>query len=130
MAIAHNENRPLWLLFVFSLPAKRASQRVEIWRLLKRYGSVGLRSSGYVLPNNSQNLERFEWLAAAVRKYRGEASVIHVESIDNLPSKDLSGGISGSPRKGLRCDDRRTKALQRCSKARSIEPSSASLPGH
>ena len=90
MAVAQNENRPLWLLFVFSLPAKRASQRVEIWRLLKRYGSVGLRSSGYVLPNNSQNLERFEWLAAAVRKYRGEASVIHVESIDNLPCKELS----------------------------------------
>jgi hypothetical protein len=90
MAIAKHENRPLWLLFVFSLPAKRASQRVEIWRLLKRYGSVGLRSSGYVLPNNSRNLERFEWLAASVRKYRGEASVIHVESIDNLPSKELS----------------------------------------
>src|SRR6266852_246512 len=84
------ETRALWLLFVFSLPAKKASQRVEIWRLLKRYGSVGLRSSGYVLPNNSQNLERFEWLAANVRKYRGEASVIHVESIDNLPSKELS----------------------------------------
>src|SRR6266536_1918877 len=90
MAIAHNGNRALWLLFVFSLPAKRASQRVEIWRLLKRYCSVGLRSSGYVLPNNSQNLERFEWLAAAIRKYRGEASVIQVESIDNLPSKELS----------------------------------------
>jgi hypothetical protein len=42
------------------------------------------------LPNSSQNLERFEWLAATVRKYRGEASVIHVESIDNLPSRELS----------------------------------------
>ena len=84
------ETRALWLLFVFSLPAKKASQRVEIWRLLKRYGSVGLRSSGYVLPNNSQNLERFEWLAANVRKYRGEASVIHIESIDNLPSNELA----------------------------------------
>src|SRR5712692_7267430 len=84
------ETRARWLLLVFSLPAKKASQRVEIWRLLKRYGSVGLRSSGYVLPNNSQNLERFEWLAANVRKYRGEASVIHIESIDNLPSNELS----------------------------------------
>ncbi len=90
MAISPDENDSPWLLFVFSLPAKRASQRVEIWRLLKRYGSVGLRSSGYVLPNNSQNLERFEWLAATVRKYRGEASVIRVESIDNLPSEELS----------------------------------------
>jgi len=90
MVISPHEDKPPWLLFVFSLPAKRASQRVEIWRLLKRYGSVGLRSSGYVLPHNAQNLERFEWLAAAVRKYRGEASVIHVDSIDNLPSKELS----------------------------------------
>jgi hypothetical protein len=90
MVIAHNERGPLWLLFVFSLPAKKASQRVEIWRLLKRYGSVALPSSGYVLPNTPQNLERFEWLAASIRKYRGEASVIHVESIDNLPSKELA----------------------------------------
>jgi hypothetical protein len=89
MTIA-NDDRPPWLLFVFSLPAKRASERVEIWRLLKRYGSVGLRSSGYVLPNNSQTLERFEWLAAKVRRYRGEASVIHVDSIDDLPSRDLT----------------------------------------
>ena len=89
MAVA-TDSRPPWLLFVFSLPVKRASQRVGIWRLLKRYGSVGLRSSGYVLPNSAQSLERFEWLAATVRKYRGEASVMHVESIDNLPSKELS----------------------------------------
>src|ERR1700674_2238206 len=101
MTIA-NDDRPPWLLFVFSLPAKRASQRVEIWRLLKRYGSVGVRSSGYVLPNHSQNLERFEWLAAAVRKYRGEASVIHVESIDNLPSKKLSELFLEARGRGLR----------------------------
>jgi hypothetical protein len=89
MAIARDEDKPAWLLFVFSLPAKKASQRVEIWRLLKRYGSVALPSSGYVLPNTPQNLERFEWLAASIRKYRGEASVIRVESIDNLPPKEL-----------------------------------------
>jgi hypothetical protein len=90
MVIATNETKPPWLLFVFSLAAKKASQRVEIWRLLKRYGSIALRSSGYVLPNNPQNLERLEWLAATVRKYQGEASVIHVESIDDLPSQELS----------------------------------------
>jgi hypothetical protein len=90
MAISCDQDRPAWLLFVFSLPAKKASQRVEIWRLLRRYGSVALPSSGYVLPSTPQNLERFEWLAASIRKYRGEASVIHVESIDNFPSKALA----------------------------------------
>ena len=29
-----------WLLLVFSLPAKSASQRVEIWRKLQRYGTL------------------------------------------------------------------------------------------
>jgi len=31
-----------WLLLTFTLPTKRASQRVEIWRKLQRYGTVPL----------------------------------------------------------------------------------------
>jgi hypothetical protein len=75
---------------MFSLPAKQASRRVEIWRKLKRYGAVALRSSGYLLPSTPENLEHFEWLAAAIRKYRGHASVVHVNSIDDLPSQQLA----------------------------------------
>src|SRR5438034_8864266 len=73
-----------WLLLTFTLPTKRASQRVEIWRKLQRYGTVPLGNSGYLLPNNPNNEERFQWLATAIRKYGGDASVVHVESIDNL----------------------------------------------
>jgi len=73
------------------LPAKRASQRVEVWRNLRRYGSVPLGNSGYLLPNSPTNQERFEWLAAAVRKYAGEASVVKVQSIDNLSTPQLIG---------------------------------------
>ncbi len=65
-----------WLLLVFSLPAKSASQRVEIWRKLKRYGMLPLRSSGYVLPNSAMNQERMEWLASVIRSYKGQASVV------------------------------------------------------
>lgn len=80
---------PPWLLLVFSLPAKNASQRVEVWRKLKRYGMLPLSSSGYVLPNSAMNQERMEWLAAAVRSYRGQASVVQVQSFDDLPEKRL-----------------------------------------
>ena len=66
-----------WLLMVFSLPAKRASQRVEIWRKLKRSGTLPLRSSGHILPNTPTNQERLEWLAGLIRSYKGEASVVH-----------------------------------------------------
>jgi hypothetical protein len=48
-----------------------------------------LRSSGYVLPNTAANQERFEWLATSIRKYKGQASVALVESLDDLPSPQL-----------------------------------------
>jgi hypothetical protein len=74
---------------MFSLPAKRASERVEIWRKLRRYGMLALRSSGYVLPNSAINQERMEWLATAIRTYKGQASVVQVHGFDDLPAEQL-----------------------------------------
>ena len=78
-----------WLLLAFTLPAKRASQRVEIWRKLQHYGAVPLGNSGYLLPNNPVNEERFQWLATAIRKYNGDASIVRVQSIDNISTPQL-----------------------------------------
>jgi len=89
MKVSATETGVAWLLLTFTLPAKRASQRVEIWRKLQRYGAVALGNSGYLLPNNSGTRERFEWLATAIRKYSGEASVVMVQSIDNLSVSQL-----------------------------------------
>ncbi|HMH06718.1 MAG TPA: chromate resistance protein ChrB domain-containing protein [Terriglobales bacterium] len=77
------EGNPPWLLLVFSLARKGASLRVAVWRKLQRYGALPLGNSGYLLPHTSENRERFEWLATAVRTERGEASVLEVQSIDN-----------------------------------------------
>jgi hypothetical protein len=80
-----------WLLLTFSLPTKRASQRVEVWRKLQRYGSVPLGNSGYLLPSNAVNEERFQWLATSIRKYEGDASIVHVQAIDNISTPQLIG---------------------------------------
>jgi hypothetical protein len=90
MSISKYRARPPWLLFVFSLPGGRASQRVEVWRKLQRYGAIPLGNSGYLLPNNPATQERFEWLAAAIRNFKGEASVVQVQEVDNLPSPELT----------------------------------------
>ena len=89
MEVSDGKSGAAWLLLTFTLPAKRASQRVEIWRKLQRYGAVALGNSGYLLPNNSATRERFEWLATAIRKYSGEASVVMVQAIDNLSVPQL-----------------------------------------
>jgi hypothetical protein len=88
MTVAEHSSAP-WLLLVFSLPARSASQRVEIWRKLQRYGTLAMRSSGYVLPNTGTNQERMEWLATAIRTYKGQASVVQVKRFDDLTDERL-----------------------------------------
>jgi hypothetical protein len=90
----HTRQRTAWLLLAFTLPVKRASKRVEVWRKLQRYGTVPLGNSGYLLPSDPSNEERFQWLATAIRRYGGEASVVRVESIDNLSPTQLKGRFS------------------------------------
>jgi len=89
MSISNKQFVSPWLLLIFTLPAKRGSQRVEIWRKLQRYGAIPLGNSGYLLPNDPSNQERFEWLATAIRNYGGEASVVHIQSVDNLSTDQL-----------------------------------------
>jgi hypothetical protein len=89
MDITTNQAAAPWLLLIFSLPANKSSERVGIWRKLQKYGTFALRNSGYVLPNTSANQERFEWLAASIRGFKGEASVLQVRAIDDLPNEDL-----------------------------------------
>jgi hypothetical protein len=78
-----------WLLLVFTLPSSKASERVGIWRKLQKFGSVPLRNAGYVLPNNPVNQERLEWLATSIRSFKGEASILQIQAIDDLSPRAL-----------------------------------------
>lgn len=96
MSVAHKSavSPSPWLLLVFSLPRKGASLRVTVWRKLQRYGSLPLGNSGYLLPNNAANREKFEWLATTIRSARGDASVVEVQSIDNCATPQLENRFS------------------------------------
>jgi hypothetical protein len=73
-----------WLLLVFTLPSSKASERVQIWRKLQRFGSIPFRNAGSILPNGPIHQERFEWLAATIREHGGEASVLEIQTIDDI----------------------------------------------
>jgi hypothetical protein len=90
MGIANTKNTA-WLLLTFTLPTKRARQRLEVWPELERNGAAPLGNSGYLLPRNPVNEERFQWFGTAIRKYGGEASVVYVPSIDNISTPQLVG---------------------------------------
>lgn len=89
MKVSANQPAVPWLLLVFTLPTAKASERVGVWRKLQRYGTVQLPASGYVLPSNSVNQERFEWLATSIRNSKGQAAVAQVSSFDELRNDQL-----------------------------------------
>ena len=69
---------------VFSLPSTKASERVQVWRKLQKFGSLPFRNAGYLLPNTAENRERLIWLCEAVRASKGDASVLEIATIDDL----------------------------------------------
>ncbi|HEY1528477.1 MAG TPA: Chromate resistance protein ChrB [Candidatus Angelobacter sp.] len=106
MKVSSYQQPAPWLLLVFTLPTAKASEQVGVWRKLQRYGTVQLPASGYVLPNNSVNQERFEWLATSIRNSKGQAAVALVASFDELRNEQLEQMFS----------DARTREYQRIEK--------------
>jgi hypothetical protein len=75
-----------WLVFSYSLSTKSSSSpRVTLWRRLKRLGAISMSGGIYVLPEQADCLERFQWLAQEVQQASGEAVVMWVERFEGLP---------------------------------------------
>src|SRR6266436_2409614 len=70
---------------LFNLPAKQSSDRVKFWRRLKKFGTIQLKSSTYVLPDEPVHYERFQWLAKEIVDTGGEATLVRVKDIEGMP---------------------------------------------
>ncbi len=73
-----------WILLLYGLPTTKSSERVNLWRRLKKFGALSLKASAYLLPDRPTHLERFQWLAQQIRDGGGEATLIRVSEIENL----------------------------------------------
>lgn len=84
-------NSARWLLLLYGLPSRRNAERVSLWRKLKKFGAVQLKSSAYVLPDAPEHYERFQWLARQLQDAGGEANLIRVAEIDGVGNGELVG---------------------------------------
>jgi hypothetical protein len=73
-----------WLVFVHQLPAQPSNGRVKTWRRLQQMGAIAVKNAVYVLPNNAQAMEDFEWLRTEVAALGGEATLFEAASVDGL----------------------------------------------
>ncbi len=78
-----------WLLFLYALPSGRSSQRVGLWRNLKKLGALPLKTSAYLLPDTPAHHERFQWLAKQLRDGGGEATLIRTADIEGLTAREI-----------------------------------------
>jgi hypothetical protein len=79
--------RKNWLLLLYALPTRQNTQRVNLWRKLKKFGAVALQTSGYVLPDDPTQFERLQWLSKEIRDAGGEATLIRVAEIDGMSNE-------------------------------------------
>jgi hypothetical protein len=85
------EDQGSWLFLLFNLPAKQSSDRVKIWRRLKKFGAIQLKTSTYVLPDAPVHYERFQRLAKEIVDNGGEAALVRVKDIEGIPNAAVIG---------------------------------------
>lgn len=74
---------------------------------------MALPASGYVLPNNPMNHERFEWLAASIRSSKGHAALAQVRSFDELRNEQIEQMFNEARTREYKVLERQLKALSR-----------------
>src|SRR5882757_2041254 len=84
-----NKRMNSWILILYTLPTSQNAGRVSLWRKLKKFGALPLKTSAYVLPDEPVHYERFQWLAEQVREGGGEATLIKVSEIEGLPHEKV-----------------------------------------
>jgi hypothetical protein len=80
-----------WLLLLYGLPTHRNAERVSLWRKLKTFGALQLKTSAYLLPDEPVHFERFQWLAKQVRDADGDSTLIRVTQIEGLSNEQIIG---------------------------------------
>jgi hypothetical protein len=79
-----------WLTLLTSLPPTPTRHRVGVWRKLQRMGAVRLRGSAWILPENPETTELFQWLVQEIQSFRGEVTLLHVDRIETMSDKQVT----------------------------------------
>ena len=79
----------IWLVLVLSLPREPSSLRVRAWRRLRTLGALALKQGVWVLPASAETTEQFQWLAQEVQRDGGDATLLHVDRVENLSDDEI-----------------------------------------
>ena len=78
-----------WLLLLVRLPATHSTERVAIWRKLKKSGAIQIQTSTHILPDDPPRYETFQWLTQHIRDAGGDATLVRAREIDGFSNERL-----------------------------------------
>jgi hypothetical protein len=78
-----------WLMLITAVPSKPDYLRVKLRRRVQRLGAVGLKGAVYLLPENADALESFQWLRREILADGGEATVCLAQLVDGMSDADV-----------------------------------------
>ena len=103
-----------WLAFAYSLISQRGSSaRVGVWRRLQQLGTVSLKNGLYVLPENDEHVESFQWLAQQVQEANGEATIMRVDRFEGVTDGQLMDLFRAGCRTKYEQLDRQVASLEK-----------------
>src|SRR5262245_46685641 len=79
-----------WLTLLTTLPPTPTRHRVGVWRKLQRMGAIRLRGSAWILPENPETTELFQWLVQEIQSFRGEATLLRVDRIETMTDEAIA----------------------------------------
>ncbi|MGH7746896.1 MAG: Chromate resistance protein ChrB, partial [Candidatus Dormibacteria bacterium] len=72
---------PTWLVLAWRLPTGGSTERVGVWRSLRRLGAAVLTPGAAALPYTEELEEQLDWLAQEVEQHGGDAWVLPVTGL-------------------------------------------------
>jgi hypothetical protein len=78
-----------WLMLNFTLPKEPSRVRVSVWRKLKKYGSVSIGQSMWLLPLSDKNIGIFNEISNEITQNNGNAYIVKADFIDTVSSNDV-----------------------------------------
>ena len=103
-----------WLLLIAQLPPKPDYLRVKLRRRIQRIGAVALRGAVYVLPNQPDAVEDFEWLRTELLADGADAIVCTATPMAGISEEELRRRF---------CDARGTEYAALAEEARAVAAS-------
>jgi Protein ChrB, N-terminal len=78
-----------WLVFIYRVPSEPARKRTFVWRRLTQLGALYVQQAACLLPDTEVHAAELEKLAARVREFEGEATLLHAASMNADWEKDI-----------------------------------------